>query len=109
MADPIAMSRDELVDERPLTSTANGDKPQEMDVDLPAGKPRTKLQIAAILVALNVCHYALVFPKTDVLIFESSLYSSQPWIKQLYQQRYRRLRLNSNLPVVTHGLAQHIY
>jgi hypothetical protein len=57
MADPIAMSRDELIDERPSSSTPKGDKPQEMDVLSPADTPRTKLQIAAILVALNVCYY----------------------------------------------------
>jgi hypothetical protein len=55
MADPIAMSRDELVTERPSASAPRDDKPQEMDVDSPADIPRTKLQIAAILVALNVC------------------------------------------------------
>jgi hypothetical protein len=54
MADPIAMSRDELIDERPSSSTPNDDKPQEMDMVSPADTPRTKLQIAAILVALNV-------------------------------------------------------
>jgi hypothetical protein len=56
MADPIAMSRDELVDERPSSSTPiKNDKPEEMDMVSPADIPRTKLQIAAILVALNVC------------------------------------------------------
>jgi hypothetical protein len=56
MADPIAMSRDESIDERPLSSTPKDDKPQEMDMVSPADTPRTKLQIAAILVALNVCY-----------------------------------------------------
>jgi hypothetical protein len=56
MADPIAMSRDELIDGRPSSSTPiKNDNPEEMDVVSPADIPRTKLQIAAILVALNVC------------------------------------------------------
>jgi hypothetical protein len=61
MADPIAMSQDGLIEERPSSSTARNDKPQEMDVDSPADVPRTKLQIAAILVALNVCHWIFIF------------------------------------------------
>jgi hypothetical protein len=55
MADPIAMSRDDLVPERrPSSSTPAINKTQEMDVVSPADKPRSKLKIAAILVALNV-------------------------------------------------------
>jgi hypothetical protein len=85
MADPIAMSRDELIDERPSSSTPiKNDKPEEMDVVSPADIPRTKLQIAAILVALNVSHVVFVFSVTIILIPISSLYSSQLLIKQSF-------------------------
>lgn len=60
MADPITMSRDDLVPEtRRSSSTPAINKTQEMDVVAPADEPRSKLQIAAILVALNVSFQAL--------------------------------------------------
>jgi len=65
MADPIAMSQDGLMEERPSSSAPRNDKPQEMDVDSPADTPRTKLQIAAILVALNVCYMVLYLSKDN--------------------------------------------
>jgi len=78
MADPIAMSQDGLIEERPSSSAPRNDKPQEMDVDSPADTPRTKLQIAAILVALNVCYMVWHLSKEIILILKSSLCSSQP-------------------------------
>lgn len=79
MADPIAMSQDGLIEERPSSSAPRNDKPQEMDVDSPADTPRTKLQIAAILVALNVGYIVLHPSKVDYTEFQhSSLCSSQP-------------------------------
>jgi hypothetical protein len=71
MADPIAMSRDELVEERPSSSTPiKNDKPEEMDMVSPADIPRTKLQIAAILVALNVSHVVFILLMTIILMFK---------------------------------------
>jgi hypothetical protein len=74
MADPIAMSQDDLIDERLSSSAPKNDKPQEMDMVSPADTPRTKLQIAAILVALNVCYSPFTSTKSVVLTVESSLY-----------------------------------
>lgn len=54
MSDPIAFSRDELVGKTSSSPTPENNKTQEMNIVSPADVPRSKLQIAAILLALNV-------------------------------------------------------
>ncbi|KAH0349305.1 putative MFS transporter, partial [Aureobasidium melanogenum] len=67
MADPIAMSRDDLVPEsRASSSTPAVNKTQGMDVVSPADEPRSKVQIAAILLALNLALFVAALDQTIV-------------------------------------------
>jgi hypothetical protein len=78
MADPMALSRDGLIEETPLSMPDANTKIQNMEIVSPADVPRSKIKMAAILVALYVCCIHLVSFSTPSKI-KKRRKKKKPW------------------------------